>query len=369
MKALPGRRRQRGIAVITAMLVVTIATILAVEITWQTNLDLRRTEGLLAWEQARQIGLGAETIAAQAFQEFISGESGTSETFNQADDAKACDESPFSYPLNEGGLTGGVTARICDVQGRFNLNNLGRFGKDEPEKAIVDQFARLLQAIVTRYELTDIEIEAVVAATIDWIDADGTPSFNGAEDDAYTSELPPYRAANYPFLSLSEWRAVRGVTPELFEAALLCRCLTAIIPTDGTPTPLNVLTAPEEVYLSLGDDVTDADAARWADPGSAGDDEVLFTEIKGSAASFNSMPTYLGKNSDYFELNGLVTIGTTNLAMYSLLQSTGNAVVPIRRQFGVEELRPVSDEEASEDDDDSEDPDPKDLEDLINADE
>ena len=44
--------RQSGIAALTAMLVVALATVLAVELLWNTSLDLRRTQNLLERDQA-----------------------------------------------------------------------------------------------------------------------------------------------------------------------------------------------------------------------------------------------------------------------------------------------------------------------------
>ena len=58
------QRRQAGVAILTAMLVVAMATILAVELAWDLTIDYRRTENLLARVQARQFALGAEMLAA-----------------------------------------------------------------------------------------------------------------------------------------------------------------------------------------------------------------------------------------------------------------------------------------------------------------
>ena len=59
---LPASRdRQRGIAVLTAILVVAIATVLAVNLLWGTSVDIQRTQGLLA--QAAQAA-GRELEAA-----------------------------------------------------------------------------------------------------------------------------------------------------------------------------------------------------------------------------------------------------------------------------------------------------------------
>ena len=48
---------------LTAILVVAIATVLAVNLLWQTSVDLRRTETLPLQDQARQYDLGGEEFA------------------------------------------------------------------------------------------------------------------------------------------------------------------------------------------------------------------------------------------------------------------------------------------------------------------
>ena len=56
---------QRGVALITAIVLVAIATILAVHIGTRTALDLRRTAGLAALDQGWHVALGAEAWAAE----------------------------------------------------------------------------------------------------------------------------------------------------------------------------------------------------------------------------------------------------------------------------------------------------------------
>jgi general secretion pathway protein K len=56
----------------------------------------------------------------------------------------------------------------------------------------------------------------VAAATADWIDSDQTAAPQGAEDDAYRGLATPYRTGDTLLADVSEWRAVRGVTPRLF---------------------------------------------------------------------------------------------------------------------------------------------------------
>ena len=57
-------RAQRGVAVITAMLVVAIGTIIAVNLMWEGTLDLRRAEAALAADQGLMYVQGAEAWAA-----------------------------------------------------------------------------------------------------------------------------------------------------------------------------------------------------------------------------------------------------------------------------------------------------------------
>ena len=59
-----GPQRQRGIALIIAMILVVLATILASKLTFDGFLEQRRTVGVLAAEQALQFGFGAEALAA-----------------------------------------------------------------------------------------------------------------------------------------------------------------------------------------------------------------------------------------------------------------------------------------------------------------
>jgi len=52
--------RQRGVAILTAMLVVTLGTIIAVNLMWVSSLDQRRTGAALAADQALLYLQGAE---------------------------------------------------------------------------------------------------------------------------------------------------------------------------------------------------------------------------------------------------------------------------------------------------------------------
>ena len=60
----PARRRQRGVALIIALILVALATILATKLSFDGWLERRRTIGVIAAEQAYHFGVGAEALAA-----------------------------------------------------------------------------------------------------------------------------------------------------------------------------------------------------------------------------------------------------------------------------------------------------------------
>jgi len=215
---LPGGGRQRGVALVTALLVVSLATVAAVAMATRLHVDVRRTGNLLHGEQAY-----AYALAAESWAEVILGRDANDSKIDTLAEDWATALPPIAV---EGGF---VSGRIEDLQGRFNVNNLvGADGK--PSKPDLEYFKRLLG-------LLDVE-PGLATALLDWIDADIDTTFpDGAEDDIYLLETPPYRAANRPLVSTSELRLVKGYSAEII--ALLEPYITAL----PEPTALNVNTA------------------------------------------------------------------------------------------------------------------------------
>lgn len=130
--------QQAGVAVITALLVVTIATILAVEIAWNTNLDLRRTAGVMAYDQAREYAHFGESVAIGELERLLQ----EKQYYDRSTDQQA--RRGLSIAQDDKSLAGGFS----DLQGRFNLNNLvTRQGK--PDELVVKQYRRLIEAVAS----------------------------------------------------------------------------------------------------------------------------------------------------------------------------------------------------------------------------
>lgn len=320
------RSRQRGIALLTAMLVVALAGILAVELLWDLNLELRRTERLLSRDQAREIALGAEALAAELLEQDL-------EDSPEVDSLDEQWAEEYAFPFEGGSVSG----RIEDLQGRFNLNSLLRPDGSRDEQAI-ERFRRLLRAVANTVPGGGANPDNVVDAVLDWMDADQLPELGGAEDDVYTNRQPPYRAANYWFTTPTELLAVDGVTPEFFAAL---RPLLSALPPDGGESArarrINVNTALPEVLRSLSPDISDTVVEDWvANRKSQPYADISSDFWEGAAQYFpdDANPAeFLDVGSSYYGLSVTVSIGTTRLTMYSLLERSSQGVIPRLRAF------------------------------------
>jgi general secretion pathway protein K len=300
--------KQAGIAVLTSILVVAIATVLAVNLLWQASVNLRRTETLLLQDQVRQWDLAGEDYARHWLAEDAPARGGNNNDTLQDDWAR-----PVAFELDAGTIMG----QLEDQQGRFNLNGLID-ASGQPVKEIGEQFRNLLTLLPLERPLDPGTAGALVDATIDWIDPDQFPGPEGAEDDRYTNRLPPYRSANYWFTSTSELLAIEGYTAEIYAA--LQPYVTALPPSSGTGSglTLNVNTAKDLVLASLVAGVTAQDVEPFLNQ--AYPDASDFTSDYSTTGRQIPPQIALGVESSWFLLTVTASIGSVQSTMYSLLE-------------------------------------------------
>lgn len=306
---MKGNKRDRGVALITAMLISALATIVAANLAWDSALDVRRTTVLLNRDQAIQVALGAES--------WIVG------ILHQDREDSQTDHLGEIWATDLPGLPiegGEVFGNITDLQGRFNINNLvNQNGQIEEES--LEQFRRLLNALGL-----DPRFAGIAA---DWIDSDLDASFpDGAEDSIYTGMLPPYRSANQPLSSISELAAIEGMDKQTYN---VLRHHVAALPGRFS---INVNTATPAVLQSLDEEMTISDVEGLIAEREAGG----FTDIETSFASLvppDVINNLLGDSTQFFQLKVIVRIDTVRITMYSLLQRNDRGdVTPILRSFG-----------------------------------
>jgi general secretion pathway protein K len=308
---MSGRARQRGVAVLTAMLVVAIGTIIAVNLMWEATLDLRRTESALAADQGLMYMQGAEAWAADILRQ------------DQVD-------SPNSDNLSEQWATelpplpvdgGTIVGKLEDLQGRFNLNNLIKPDGTQNDLAR-RQFERLLG-------LLNLD-PGLAGAVVDWLDPDTELRFpTGGEDVTYAGADPPYRTANSMITSPSELMAITGFDRDTY--AQLAPYVTAL----PIGTKLNVNTASAVVIASLSDDIDLPTAESLVEQRNNADFPDIDATFEGLVEP-QVLKTIDGV-SEHFLLTATVTLGTNQLTMRSVLQRDASGITrALFRSLGVE---------------------------------
>lgn len=305
-------RRQAGIALVTALLVVSLATTAAAALISQQQIDLARTENLLNSGQAYQYGLGVEIWAAG----LLAADRQSSATDHLHE--------PWASKVDPAMVEGGeVSGSTEDMQGRLNLNNLAEPG--ETGAIAKERFERLLGVVGAASSVAD--------ALADWLDADSEMrNPNGAEDETYLSEQPPYRVANGKLVSVSELRLVKGVTKELYQA--VAPYVTAL----PVATSVNVNTAPIPVLMSLVPGLSEGEAKSLVGArgktGFASVDAFL-GEVALLGRQGNTLG--LGVTSDYFQTRADVNLARARVHLTSLLHRSASGFTKVIRRSEVGE--------------------------------
>lgn len=329
-RRMNGPGRQRGVALIIALILVALATILATKLTFDGFLERRRTIGVLAAEQALQFGFGAEALAADVLIRDLQN-SGLQTTLSGAW-AQPSQPLPITPQDNpEGEPIGTLQGELEDMQGRFNLNNLARVITDATTHQVVqdpqplEQFQRLL---------TLVGLEPKWAAIArDWIDADDMPgSPDGAEDQVYTSQTPPYRTGNWPMMSPSELMNLPGFGADRYRK--IAPYVTAL---PSATVSVNICTAPSPVLESLAENLNGEYSPEFLANGrkqGCFPDLNAFRNVVGPKLLASLTGRY-DQKSNYFRLTTRITLGTTEFTLYSLLLRGNAKVTPLTRSFGI----------------------------------
>jgi general secretion pathway protein K len=318
----PPPSRQRGIALLVAIIMFAIATTLAAAITYNKAMSARRAAATFTMEQALQAGMAAEALASIALQ-------------NDGTNSKTELDKEWAQPLGPIEIEGTgvwIQAQLEDVSGRFNLNRLVKLSPTG-DAFVVDED----QADIFRNLLQDVGLEARWAdLMVDWIDSDIAPYGQGGEDTLYLTQVPAYRPPNTFITHASEMLALPGFGPERW--AKIAPFVTAL-PRD---VPINVCSASGLVL-----DVTKNDPQNRTEFASQ---DLVKAREKGcfpvqsaylsgiSSADLKARATErVDEHSSWFRLRTNIRIGTAEFVLYSVLfREGGNRVRTVQRSFGSE---------------------------------
>jgi len=230
---------QRGVALITVMLIVALCSIIAAQMTTRLQTQMQRSTNISFNQQAYWYALGAEAFTKRVLIKAFKDEPKVTHL------EQIWAEEGNNYPVAFGEISGEIT----DLQSCLNLNALHPKAKTKDEaadsgagssakadsktesssassgKSASDKqlpAATVLEGLIVNLNIEGIgnfEAEAMVNALTDWLDSnDMITGAGGAEDNDYASREFPYLAANSYLASVNELRLVEHFTPAVILA-------------------------------------------------------------------------------------------------------------------------------------------------------
>ena len=333
--------RERGVALVSVLLIVVVATALAYQIANRHSFVVAQSRLTLHGGEVRQIALGAEQFARELlYADWEEEETRSKDTeleawaqFSQppTEDAgiAAAPESAEPQPnvLAAGRAfdavfalgDGDVALRIDDMAARLNLNALAGEAGDE-SAANVARLHRLL---------THLGLDPALADRWrDWIDANQDVDGLGAEDAEYLLRDPPTRAANRPGIHLSELQFAAGLSPE--ETQRLHPYI-ALLPVAAQRINVNTASAPVLAALAPNFPVVEAEQM-LAEPRE-------FDDVEAAVAAHPPLGESVGAlavRSDYFRVQVSVERGQSRAVLTSMLHRDPNTglVTLLTRSLG-----------------------------------
>jgi general secretion pathway protein K len=309
--------RERGIALLIVLLAITLLTIVVIEFTDYTQVETHLALSARNALQATYLARSGVNIAELVLIADSTYDTARSRTIDTLDDVWAGPHPP--WPIGDGT----VAFQVQDEARFLNLNDM--FSKDgvlRPERYQV--FQRLFATLAVN--------ERILAAIVDWVDADHNPYLTplGAESTFYLAQTPPILIRDAPFLTLRELLLVREVTPTIFDR--LVKYVTVLPPMDALKVNINTADPPVLAALSEG---------MRANPGVVKRlDEIRRTEpfvnataelkgVPGLAEALENSGASLVTNSTYFRIEAIAQMNDVHRGVVEVVKREGSKITRV----------------------------------------
>lgn len=302
--------RQRGVAVITALLLTTLAITIVASLFWQQQVQVRSIENQRLQLQKQWIYRGALDWARLILRE--DAKTSVIDDLNEAW-AVPLAETPLDQYVENGrtdtdASDASLSGSIIDAQSRYNLTNLCENGTINQAEVAV--FKRLLVNAGQRSELAQ--------ATADMMATTQKKPANASAATAKPGDQQPM-----PLTQVDDLLAV----PEFSVAALnKVKDLVIVLP---RPTPVNVNTASAEVLAARIGTLSASDAAALVASRKSASfrDMGDFSNRLGKPLSVSG--TDIAFKTDFFIVNGKVRLNRAALEAQALIERRGSLTTVI----------------------------------------
>lgn len=354
-------RRQSGTILVTVLLIVAFVAVLEVQVNKTVSYQTQLNRNLIQRDQAYSFLLGMEELAKIYLKKEFDNEKEDVVHLNQAWAGQ-----DITFPI-EGGQ---MVASIRDMQSCFNLNSLlvvdnqsqGNETANEPIPLGEDNKApkettpptdknlqndesktpvgtEILTLLISKQ--TQAEADPLVAAVVDWLDADFKPNGpDGVEDGYYQGLEIPYLPANSQMAHTSELLAVKDFSKKIYDAIKNDIC---VLPNaDDYQINVNTITVDHStlLYAALGGKVSEQDVKTLiSERPEEGYDKQSFLEALAEKNSRvkKSFKERIGVTSKYFQMNSHAEINKSKVYLKTLfLREENNNFKVVSRYFGKE---------------------------------
>lgn len=299
--------RQKGVAVVTALLLTTLAITIVASLFWQQQVQVRSIENQRFQLQKKWILRGALDWAALILREDAR-VAGRTDHLGEPWAVNLGETRLDQYVENgkseteDGDAT--LQGQISDAQAKYNINNLALDAVVDVKE--VKAFTRLLK---------NLQIDSSLAAKLALnIAATQEKKISLSKDEkAQPSNQPTIQFVGFHFIE--DLLAVPGFTPAIIEK--LNKHVTVL----PTRTRININTTTAEVLSALLENVSLSDAALII----ARRDRAYFLEVNEIKLNFPNFVTEttaddISVTSKYFVINGKVKLNRSSLEVHALIK-------------------------------------------------
>lgn len=224
---------QRGIALMAVLWVLVLLIALATEFAFSMKMEVNTTRNYKEDTESYYLSkAGLNMAMAELFKEarfhsihpehgWITGNIATASTANESTSSPGQEDPDTEESQRQDGLGEEETVQGFDIVNRTDIKlengSITYTIRDENGKISVNSASKNTLDKLLQFSGVEDKIErsTISDSILDWIDTDKNHRLNGAEDDYYRKQNPPYYAKNGPIETIDELLKIRGMTEEI----------------------------------------------------------------------------------------------------------------------------------------------------------
>ena len=224
---------QRGIALMAVLWVLVLLIALATEFAFSMKMEVNTTRNYKEDTESYYLSkAGLNMAMAELFKEarfhsihpehgWIIGNVVTASVANKSTSSPGQEDPDTEESQGQEGLGKEETFQDFDIVNRTDIKlengSITYTIRDENGKISVNSASKNTLDKLLQFSGVEDKIErsTISDSILDWIDTDKNHRLNGAEDDYYRKQNPPYYAKNGPIETIDELLKIRGMTEEI----------------------------------------------------------------------------------------------------------------------------------------------------------